>query len=741
LRKNILRHVLGILILLVLLGHAARRYEILFIHSLDSLIYDSKVRLTMPQTVDERVVILDIDEKSLAEIGRWPWGRDRMAALVDKLFERYRIALLGFDVVLAEPDHSSGLKILQQLGRRELKDNRPYLAAIQQISPRLDYDQLFANSLRDRPVVLGYYLAHTAGVSGALPAPTLAAGSFKGRKIRITAWDSHAGNLPQFQAAALSAGHFNPMIDFDGTVRRVPLLTEYQGAYYEAFSLAMVRSLLGSPALVPGFGDAAGAFDRDYAAIEWLDLPTVRGTLRIPVDENVAALVPYRGYEKSYRYYSIADVMADRVQPDQLRGKIVLVGTTVPGLRDQRATPVGAVYPGVEVHANLITGMLDGSIKQKPQFVSGVEALLLILTGGLMIFLLPWRSPLRATLATLCVLTSVVAINLAFWQYANWVLPLASSLLLVGGLFVLNMSYGYFAESRIKRQFAELFGQYVPPELVEEMSRNPQSYSMAGRKAELTVLFSDVRGFTTLAERMEPDQLAQLMNEYLSAMTLVLRKHRGTLDKYIGDAIMAFWGAPVDDPEHARRAVAAALDMQQALVELNRTLLGSGRPEMTIGIGINTGSMTVGDMGSVVRKAYTVMGDAVNLGSRLESLTKYYGVGIIVGAATRSVVTEVVFRELDWVQVKGKDDPVAIFEPLGIEGQLALEVLTELARWHQALHHYRTQDWRQAEQALLDLARLRPDCRLYALYIERIAVLRQNPPEPAWNGLTRFETK
>ena len=204
---------------------------------------------------------------------------------------------------------------------------------------------------------------------------------------------------------------------------------------------------------------------------------------------------------------------------------------------------------------------------------------------------------------------------------------------------------------------------------------------------------------------------------------------------------MAFWGAPVDDPEHARRAVAAALDMQQALAELNRTLLGRGEPEMTIGIGINTGCMTVGDMGSVVRKAYTVMGDAVNLGSRLESITKQYGVGIIVGAATRSAVSDVVFRELDRVQVKGKEDPVAIFEPLGVEGQLAPEVLSELARWHQALHHYRMRDWRQAELALLELARLRPDCRLYALYLERIAVLRQNPPGPAWNGLTRFETK
>jgi adenylate cyclase len=336
------------------------------------------------------------------------------------------------------------------------------------------------------------------------------------------------------------------------------------------------------------------------------------------------------------------------------------------------------------------------------------------------------------------VLAVVIGTNLMLWQYANWVQPLAAALLLIGGLFVFNMSYGYFAESRRRRQFAELFGQYVPPELVRQMSRNPDRYSMEGRRAELTVLFSDIRGFTTISEGMEP---AQLMNEYLSAMTPVIRKHHGTLDKYMGDAIMAFWGAPVSDPNHARNAVVAALEMRHALDEFNRSLMAKGAPEIRIGIGINTGNMTVGDMGSLVRKAYTVMGDAVNLGSRLESITKHYGVTVIVGSATRHAIDDMCFRELDLVQVKGKEEPVAIFEPLGFTGQVAPQTLEELEQWNRALLHYRKQEWQQADSLLEHLLRMQPDCRLYALYRERIAELSQQDSGPTWNGVVRFDTK
>ncbi|MEI7430840.1 MAG: adenylate/guanylate cyclase domain-containing protein, partial [Betaproteobacteria bacterium] len=280
-----------------------------------------------------------------------------------------------------------------------------------------------------------------------------------------------------------------------------------------------------------------------------------------------------------------------------------------------------------------------------------------------------------------------------------------------------------------------------PPELVDEMARDPERYSMEGKNEELTVLFSDVRGFTTISEGLDPKELSQLMNEYLGAMTQVVQKNRGTLDKYIGDAIMAFWGAPVGDSEHARRAVLTALEMQSELRKLDEPFKARGWPALHIGVGINTGMMTVGDMGSPVRKSYTVMGDAVNLGSRLEGITKQYGVGIIVSESTKALVKDAVYRELDRVRVKGKDDPVAIFEPLGLAGQVEQSRLDEVKLWNQALRLYRQQDWDQAELQLYNLTRLSPDCYLYQLYTQRIEFCRTHPPGEGWDGVTNFETK
>ncbi|HQR03986.1 MAG: adenylate/guanylate cyclase domain-containing protein [Proteobacteria bacterium] len=740
-KQYLVRYALGFFLLAGLLGHSARFYQIPLISQLDALIYDAKVRLTMPQSQDDRVVILDIDEKSLAEVGRWPWGRDKLATVLDNLFDRYHVAVVGFDVVFAEPDDSSGLKSLQSLATGELRNDAGFQASLKQIGPQLDHDTRFAAALKGRPIVLGYYFSNQTLVSrsGELPPPVLPAGTFQGRNIAFTRWSGYGANLPLFQHAAASGGHFNPLVDFDGSSRRVPMLAEYQGAYYESLSLAMVRQLLGASRVVPGY--PAGGDAKSYGVMEWIDLPTARGTLRVPVDESASSLVPYRGYRGSFRYVSMADILNARLGPDELKGKIILVGTTAPGLMDLRVTPVGNAYPGVEVHANLIAGMLDGSIKYRPAYVLGADVVLLLLAGSVMVFVLPLLSPSRASIIAFVVLFFLLSVNFAFWLGGNLVLPLANSLILVALLYAMNMSWGYFVESRTKRQLTGLFGQYVPPELVEEMSRDPENYSMAGRKADLTVLFSDVRGFTTISEGLEPDQLANLMNEYLGAMTKVIRHNRGTLDKYIGDAIMAFWGAPVDDAEHARHAVVTAMEMQAALVDLNRILVAKGWPELKIGVGVNTGVMTVGDMGSPVRQSYTVMGDAVNLGSRLEGITKQYGVGIIIGEQTREAIrNEFLCRELDRVRVKGKDEPIAIYEPVALAGQVDKATQDALKLWGQTLKAYRAQDWDQVELMLLNLGRSDPR-PLYDIYAERVAHYRKEPPGADWDGVWKFETK
>jgi adenylate cyclase len=734
---------LGLALMLVFLGHSAKFYEVSLVTKLEAILYDYRLQFTMPSTLDDRIIILDIDEKSLKEEGRWPWSRDKLAGLMDAVFDKYGVAIVGFDVVFAEKDDSSGLKVLQALGRNQLKDVAQYQSVLEQIKPQLQYDDLFAAKIKNRNVVLGYYLSNSAqgaakNISGALPESVFTPGTFKGREVQFTSWDSYGANLPELQKNALTAGHFNPTVDADGVVRRVPLIAEYNGSYYEALSLAMVRGLLGFPPVVPGY---SGGRDSSYAGLEWLELKAAQGNVRIPLDKDVSALIPYRGRAGSFRYISVADVLHGRIDAAALKGKVVLIGTSAPGLLDMRSTPVGSVYPGVEIHANMIAGILDQRIKQNPPYVLGVEVLMLLTIGTLLSVLLPLMSPLKATLLTLATLLLVAATNVSIWQYADTALPLASVVLMVLGLFALDMSYGYFIESRTKRQITSLFGQYVPSELVDEMSKRPESVSMAGDSREMTILFSDVRGFTTISEGLDAKELTLLMNEFLTPLSRVVYKHRGTIDKYMGDCIMAFWGAPLSDPQHAKNAITAGLEMQRALAELQPSFKARGWPEIHIGVGINTGKVSVGNMGSEVRVAYTVMGDAVNLASRLEGITKQYGVGVMVGENTKNAAPEFAYRELDQVRVKGKDQPVAIFEPLGLFAELGVSQLDELKLFHQALKNYRRQDWAQAELQLYNLQRMSPQSKLYQVYAERIAYFRHNPPALNWDGVFVFETK
>jgi len=738
-KQHIVRIALGLAITLFFIGHAAKYYEVPFITQLDNIIYDARLQVTMPRGVDERIVILDIDEKSLQEVARWPWPRDVMARLVDTLFGKYEMAVVAFDVVFAEADHSSGIRALEQLAQGQLKDVPAFQQAFREMRPRLDNDGLFAQAIKGKAVVLGYYLNSEKDAKriAAIPEPVLPKGTFQGRNIPFTSWVGYGGNLPQFLGNAASAGHFNPITDPDGVVRRVPMIAELDGAYYESLSLAVVRTVLGFPKVEPGY--APDRFlQRGYSGLEWLKV----GPLTIPVDETASTLIPYRGHKFSFAYVSLADVIAERVPLERLKGKIALVGTTAPGLLDLRSTPVDNVYPGVEVHANLIAGMLDKNIKLKPPYMLGAEVVLLLIGGIALSLLIPMLAPLYATVLALVGMLLITGMDVAIWTEAHMVLPLAASILMTVSLYTVNMAYGYFVEARSKRQFAELFGQYVPPELVDEMARDPHKYSMEPRAAELTILFSDVRGFTSISEALKPEELREYINEYLTDMSGIIRsKHRGTLDKYIGDAIMAFWGAPVEDAEHARNGVLSALDMQKECKVLNDKFAARGWPTIKIGVGVNSGNVRVGDMGSQVRRAYTVMGDAVNVASRLEGRTKGYGVGILVGEATRNLVKDVVFREVDRIKVKGKDEAVNIYEPLGLESEVEKKQLDELKIWVQALRAYRAQQWDQVEVSLLNLQRMSPDCGLYQVYAERVAEKRRQPPAPDWDGVTAFDEK
>ncbi len=695
--------------------------------------------MTMPRGTDERIVILDIDEKSLGELGRWPWSRNVMAELLDKLFERYGAQLVAFDVVWAERDPSSGIGVLDRLAEGELGGDAQFRSAYGKLRRRLDFDARFAAAMKGRPVVLGYYFnsEEDAVRANALPPPTLPKGTFAGRRVQFPVWNGFTGNLAPYVASAAAAGHFTPLVDFDGVLRRVPLLAELDGAYYEALSLAVIRTYyamrLGAPpAVEPGYPPQRA---RD---LEWLSV----GPLTIPVDENAAALVPYRGPKRSFPYISLADVVQDRLAAQALKGRIVLVGATAPALQDLRSTPVDAAFPGVEVHANMIAGMLDQEILRRPWFTDGAEAVLLVIGGTALALLIPLLSAVSATLLVMLGMALIVAFNVAVWMLGNTVLPLASSLLMALSVYTMNMAYGYFVESRARRQLAGRFGEYVPPEIVARMARDPGRYDMQPKDAELTLLFCDVRDFTRTSESLSADGLREYINEYLTAMSAIIRnRHGGTLDKYIGDAIMAFWGAPLAEPQHARRALVAALDMQKECVQLNASFAARGWPALRIGIGVNSGRVRVGDMGSQVRRAYTAMGDAVNVASRLEGRTKYYGVGILVGEATRSQVTDLVFREVDRIRVKGREGAITVYEPLGLESEAGPQVRAELELWNQMLAALRAAHWDDAERDLAELARRHGARELFRVYGERLSALRRAPPAAGELPVMAFDEK
>ncbi|TCS73027.1 adenylate cyclase [Sulfuritortus calidifontis] len=724
----------SLVFLLLLLGHVGGLYNFYFVEKLDASLYDLKLRLFREQGVDDRVVIVDIDEKSLREIGRWPWPRKVTAQLTENLFEQYGVAAVGFDIVFAEPDQSSGLPVLKDLARGPLAGEAGFARLLDRVAPGLDYDARLANALGKGPTVLGYYFGFgpAAGRVGALPPPLSPCNQLAAQGVRPLVASGHGANLPGLQVKASDAGFFNVQPDFDGVIRRQPLLIEYQGQCYGALALSLVRAGLGLGAPQVLAAGEARALSTSPASLA-LD------GIQAPLDENAMVLVPYRT-ERAYRYIPATDVIHGRAPAAELEGRLVLIGATAPGIMDLRVTPTAKAFPGVEIHANVVSGLLDGSIKWEPAQARRWNLIAVAVFGLVLALWLPFATPVWAAAVAAGLLALTIGLDFYAWSVQHLSLAPASLLLALAGLFILNMSYGFFVEARAKHLITRLFGQYVPPELVEEMAKDPARYSLRGQSREMTVLFSDIRDFTSISEGLEAAELADMLNVYLSAMTRVVQEHRGTIDKYIGDAIMAFWGAPLSNERHARDGVLTALAMQRELAALNPQLEARGWPPVKIGVGVNTGRMSVGNMGSEFRMAYTVMADAVNLASRLEGLTKQYGVGVLCGEATRAACPDIAFRLIDRVRVKGKAQPVAIYQALGLKAELDAAVLRLAERFESALADYQARRWDAAESTLRALNTETPE-PLYGVYLERIEHFRREPPPADWDGVFTYTTK
>ena len=456
-------------------------------------------------------------------------------------------------------------------------------------------------------------------------------------------------------------------------------------------------------------------------------------TLVLPVSPRGTVQVPYRGpggpRGGSFRYISAADVLSGQLPAGSLRGRYALLGFTAPGLMDLRATPVGEAYPGVEVHANLISGALDGRLRHRPSWSGAYEIGLLLALGAVFITVLPRLGLLGAVVLGGAALAGVLALDAVGYLGAHLLLPLAAPLLFIAAALVLDLALGFGAERRARHRLARQFASYVPPELVRQMLREPHRYDMQARTEELTVMFCDLRGFTTLAETLSPQATQALLRDVLQRLTEVIARHQGTIDKYMGDCVMAFWGAPVRSERHARQAVDAALEIRATLQALNAERAADGQPALAVGIGLNTGPMAVGNMGTVQRRTYTVIGDAVNVASRLEGLAASYGVDIVASQATmqQAGAADFAWQALDHARVRGRRQADHIYTVRGPADAATPLLRQELAQWDEALALWRAGDVQASRARALDLARQHPSVALYALHAQRCAAAIEAP--------------
>lgn len=693
---------------------------------MESLAYDMRLNASLDkeQQKDERVVIVDIDEKSLRAEGRWPWSRAKISRLTEKMFDSGAV-VVGYDVFFSEPERNSAEEVLKQL---QQENYEPHIfETLNKASAEFDYDTRFAASLQDKDVVLGYlFHDENATPTGELPEPLFRLSDEQAKRSGIKSMPNYTASLGKLQQAAAGNGFATIWPDPDGIIRRAPMIMRHGNNVYSSLSLSMSKLYLWLEEV-----NINTAPIGELDAMESINL----GGITIPTDGQGFALVPYRGPTGSFPYVSATDVLNDNFSDEALEGAIVLVGSTAVGIADLIATPVENIYPGVEVHATLIAAILDKYFPTEPGWAEGANFTATLSLGLLLAVTLPFLSPLRLVFTCMLFGGGVIYGNTWLWQQEGIALALAWPLLMITTLAAANITYGFIRESRKRTQLKNIFGQYVPPQLVDTMSDGLDSYGFGGESREMTVLFADIRGFTTLSEQLSPSELRALLNKYFTHMTEIIFKHNGTIDKYVGDMIMAFWGAPLKDSEHAKHAIEAAMEMLRKTDELRPQLLADGYPNIDIGIGLNTGTMNVGDMGSSYRRAYTVLGDNVNLGSRIEGLTKFYGARLVVGEATREEQDTLIFRPLDLVKVKGKTESVRVYEPICNKADATEELLKELEQHEAGLNAYKAKQWQQAKEIFTSLLQQQPDAHIYKLYLNRISELEHRTLPDEWDGV------
>ena len=675
---------------------------------------DMRFRWRGERRPGDDIVIIAVDEKAEGELGRWQSsGRGWIAKMLD-ILHAGGANVVGFDLVLAEPGESAALTAVDELKTRYIENIQadvanytPMLTSFEDVQTKHDYDRQLAEAIqRFGKVVLGIYNFGSAKEAAYLTptdqettrqiitrtkyALTKFPPGITPQPLRLLHSYGVEANLPSFSEAARSFGHFNALPYRDGYIRQSPLLIEYQRDYYPSLALEVVRVYLNPPLppIIHSWGKEGGG------SVDHIQI----GKLNVPTDEEGKLLINYYGPGKSFRHYPISDVVLGKIPPDTFKDKIVLLGFTAAIYQDLHPTSFQpGSYPGVETHATVIANILRQDFLTRPGATLFLDALILLLLGIILGLLLPPTRPVSGALGVLICLASVTGVAYyAFLVQKIW-LNMIFPFIFVILDYVAITSYKYLTEEKKKKAIKHAFQHYVAPAVVDQMLERIDQLHLGGERKQLTALFSDIRGFTGIAEKMPPENLVRFLNEYLSAMTKIILDYEGTVDKYMGDAIMAFYGAPLEQADHAVRACQTAVEMITRLQELWQEWEARGLPPMHIGIGINSGDMSVGNMGSEERFDYTILGDNVNLASRLEGINKQYGTNIVISQFTWALVRDHPFmvRELDSVRVKGKHEPVMIYELIGY-GQLDQQTEALLKTFHEGLDAYKNRQWDRA---------------------------------------------
>jgi len=684
---------------------------------------------TKRQQSDHKIAIVDIDEASIVSEGRFPWSRQKIAHLVDKLGEAGAV-VIAFDIVFSEAEINPVEQIVK-MAPESLLAELNLSSSWQQLYNNVDADTLMGNALARQDVVLGFFFQDDGSYqNGQLPPSVFDIPEEWRDSLVITDRPGYTANIDVLQDGATGGGFVTMFPDFDGTVRRAPLVIRHGDKLYPSLALGAALRYVFLDSVEPHVASVGDVLTVTDVAVSEYPAPT---------DALGFVSVPYQGKAFTYPYVSAADVLHDRLEPDAIEGAIVLIGTSAIGLSDLRSTPMGPQYPGVEVHANILEALLSGGFPQKPDWGAGAILLQLSLIAILMIIILPMMGPVVMLLSGTTIVFLVVAFNAYVWTMGID-LPMAGALILTVLLTVIFIADGFLKENASKKMLKGMFDQYVPPAHIDQMLSNPDAYSFSGESKQLTVLFSDIRSFTNISETLTAQELKHLLNSYFTPITKEIFDRNGTIDKYVGDMVMAFWGAPIDDANHRNNAVLAALNMQEITEALKAEFAEQGLPEVNIGVGVNTGLMNVGDMGSSYRRSYTVLGDAVNLGSRLESITKFYGAKILIGEETYDHITGFVCRFMDRIQVKGKEEAIRVYEPLGVEGKVDQLVLDEIEQYNKAYQLYLDRNWDDAKHAFDELFSQSP-LMLYEVYSERIDDLKHQTLPDDWDGTFRHTSK